>query len=215
MAFVPKQEILVTSRAKVSTNTVFDASAKTLTINDIDFQEALFAVNVTDGIIIFDPAAPSTTATRDGTVLRLNFDTSSMSDGDDILVLYEPDSASEQTALETQIGITEVVDELKGLRQDFEVNEDNVFIKGQNREGGPSFIASVNSDGCIGVRDLSVEAAVDKNTVATTAAPLQLIAPIEFGTNTTDRLLSEILVCLDEIKIQMSLITGFGTEESQ
>ena len=90
MAFAPKAAILATSASKVATNVIFDSSNKTITINDADCKEVLFAINVTDGIVIFDPATPGKTGTRTSKNVSLVFDTSSMNHADDLLVIYEP-----------------------------------------------------------------------------------------------------------------------------
>jgi len=90
MAFVPKKEIVKTAQSKVATNVTFIPSEKTISVSDVDFRELLFAINVTDGITIFDPATAGKTGRRRGATTTLTFDTSAMSDSDDILVIYEP-----------------------------------------------------------------------------------------------------------------------------
>lgn len=129
MSFIPKTSFLNTSSSKIAKSVIFDASAQTLNIVDNDFKEILYATNVTDGIVIFDPANPSKTGTRIMNRVDLVFDTSSMANSNDILVIYEP--------------------------------LDNI---------------------------------------------------VDFGTKTTEKVLTNILECLKEIKMQMAYITGFGTE---
>lgn len=74
------------------TNYTFNAAAKTITFTDfttIDKEKILLISNVTDGIIIYnfnDPAKLGTVATN---VLTLAYDTTSMSNGDDIMIFYD------------------------------------------------------------------------------------------------------------------------------
>jgi hypothetical protein len=74
-------------------NVVFDASAKTITFSEYVtiYKEGILLVeNVTDGIVIYDfddqANLGGTVATN---VLSLTYDTSSMADGDDLLIFYD------------------------------------------------------------------------------------------------------------------------------
>ena len=90
MAFVPKRESIKTSGSKLSIDFVFDASSKRLTINDDDFLELLFVINTTDNVVIYDPSIVSKGGTKDQNRMAFTFDTPSMSDADDLIVIYEP-----------------------------------------------------------------------------------------------------------------------------
>lgn len=71
---------------------VFSASAKTVTSPDfsgLSTRNILLVVNVTDGIIIFNPIKAATTGSLSGGVLTLTYDTTSMSDGDQIQIYID------------------------------------------------------------------------------------------------------------------------------
>ncbi len=90
MAFVPKRESIKTSGSKLSIDFVFDASLQKLTVDDNDFLELLFVINTTDNVVIYDPSIVSKGGTKDQNRMTLTFDTTSMSDADDLIVIYEP-----------------------------------------------------------------------------------------------------------------------------
>ena len=112
MAFVPKREILKTSLSKVAIDVIFDASAKTLIVNDPDFREVLFVINATDGLVIYDPNTPSKSGVRTKDLLTFTFDTTSMSDEDDLIVIYEP---KEEIEVEVEDLLHSVIQELKKM----------------------------------------------------------------------------------------------------
>lgn len=68
----------------------FDASKKKVFCHQ-PITRFLLVINGTDGIIIFNPANPSTTGTKTGDTLSLTFDTTSMSDDDDLYIFIEED----------------------------------------------------------------------------------------------------------------------------
>lgn len=73
-------------------NYTFDASAGTITFNDyvtISLEGILLIVNVTDNVIIYNFADPLKGGTVAGNNLTLVYDTSLMSDTDDILIYYD------------------------------------------------------------------------------------------------------------------------------
>ncbi len=90
MAFVPKTTVISTGTSTVSSSLKFDASAQTIEILDSNFRELIYATNVTDGIVIFDPAIPSKTGTKKDRITSLVFDTTAMNDNDQILAIIEP-----------------------------------------------------------------------------------------------------------------------------
>jgi len=74
------------------TNYSFNASAKTITFNDyasIDLERILLITNVTDNIIIYNFADPTKGGTVSGNVLTLTYNTTSMSNTDDLQIFYE------------------------------------------------------------------------------------------------------------------------------
>ena len=89
-------------------NYIFDASNKQITFTDyssIDLDGVLLITNVTDNIIIYNFAAPGFGGTVIGNVLTLDYDTTSMSDSDNIQLFYDDsiDINSLITMLQTQI----------------------------------------------------------------------------------------------------------------
>jgi hypothetical protein len=73
-------------------NYTFDASAQTIAFNDyteILLERILLIVNVTDNIIIYNFADPLKGGSVSGNDLTLTYDTSLMSDTDDILIYYD------------------------------------------------------------------------------------------------------------------------------
>jgi len=71
------------------TDYVFDASEGTITFTDNVIENYLeVIINSTDGIIIYNSISPSTTGTLVDKVLTLIYDTSSMSDTDDLQIFY-------------------------------------------------------------------------------------------------------------------------------
>lgn len=74
------------------TNYTFDASEKTITFGDygsIVLDSVLLITNVTDNIIIYNFANPSLGGSVATNVLTLDYDTTSMSDTDDLQIFYE------------------------------------------------------------------------------------------------------------------------------
>lgn len=79
---------------------VFDASEKTITaglLSTVGLAGIQVITNVTDGIIIYNFADSAKGGTLVGTVLTLEYNTTSMSDSDELMILVE-DGASEATA---------------------------------------------------------------------------------------------------------------------
>ena len=77
-----------TSRTILCRDYTFDASAKTITVCE-NVDGFLLVVNAIDGIVIYNHANPGTTGTSSGQTLFLTYDTTSMSDTDDLLVFCE------------------------------------------------------------------------------------------------------------------------------
>ena len=72
----------------------FDASAKTVEFigyDNIDLNRVLLITNVTDGIILFNFADSAKVGSVTNNVLTLDYDTTSMSDSDDLLIFYQED----------------------------------------------------------------------------------------------------------------------------
>lgn len=92
-------------------NYSFNKTAKTVTFTDytnIRLDSILLITNATDGIIIFNFADPLKGGTVTGNVLTLTFDTSSMDNGDKLLIYY--DDTSDDVALLS--GQTDIIEEI-------------------------------------------------------------------------------------------------------
>ena len=73
----------------------FDASAKTITFSPaISLKGLLVITNVTDGVIIYNFADPALGGVMPAGVLTLDYDTSAMSDSDDLQIWYDDAVAS-------------------------------------------------------------------------------------------------------------------------
>ena len=74
------------------TNYTFSAANRQVTFTDfanITLEQVLLITNVTDGIIIYNFASPSLGGSAASNVLTVEYDTTSMNDGDDIQVFYD------------------------------------------------------------------------------------------------------------------------------
>lgn len=95
---------------KLITNYTFNAAAKTITFNDftsISMKNVLLITNVTDNILIYNFAALGGTAA--GNILTLTFDTSSMSDTDDLQIFYDVETDAPKNATTTAYAASLVV----------------------------------------------------------------------------------------------------------
>lgn len=73
----------------------FDASAKTIEFvgyDVIDLDRVLLITNVTDNIIIYNFADSDVGGTVDSNILTLTYDTTSMSDSDELLIFYQEEN---------------------------------------------------------------------------------------------------------------------------
>lgn len=85
-------------------NYLFDASARTITFYDyvsIDIDSVLYIIHVTDNRAIYNPMNKNLKGSVFGNVLTLNYDTSTMSDQDELQIYYDsipdPATATNQT----------------------------------------------------------------------------------------------------------------------
>jgi len=79
---------LLVGRSTICEDFIFDASAKTVSVAE-NIKRFLMVVNVTDGIVIYNPTAQSTKGVAQGGFLTLDYDTTSMDDLDELLVFCE------------------------------------------------------------------------------------------------------------------------------
>lgn len=99
-------DIISIDGSKLSSSYIFDASAKRVTINDSDLDTVIFIENLTDNIIIYNPLFAATGGTQTDNILDLTYDTTQMSDGDQLLIMYLP-QASE--ALDENYSVVELL----------------------------------------------------------------------------------------------------------
>lgn len=99
------------SKGVLITEYTFDASAKTITFDsfaEIDIKRILTITNVTDNIVIYNFATDTTGGSVLTNVLTLEYDTTSMSDGDDLQIYYDMGSlvkrVDEASATVTYVG---------------------------------------------------------------------------------------------------------------
>lgn len=100
----------------------FNALAKTITINElpsISIEQMLIVTNVTDGIIIYNFADSSLSATVLGNVLTLNYDTTTMSNLDSLQIFVEIANTNYVELNELlREGVAEIVHQLQSIRND-------------------------------------------------------------------------------------------------
>lgn len=77
----------------IETNYTFNASARTIQCADfalIGLARILLVVNVTRGVVIYNPSSDTTTGTLNGAILTLTFDTTTHSNSD-VLQIFSDD----------------------------------------------------------------------------------------------------------------------------
>jgi hypothetical protein len=73
---------------------VFDASAQTITFTDpVSLEQLGIITNIVDGVQIYNPMDPTKTGTLSGLILTLAYNTTAMSDTDQLQVFYGNSSA--------------------------------------------------------------------------------------------------------------------------
>lgn len=74
--------------AKLAVNYQFKAASGIVIINELDFEEALYIINAETNTTIYNIADPFLTGTIQGNQIDVDFDTSAMSDGDKLFIVY-------------------------------------------------------------------------------------------------------------------------------
>lgn len=106
---------------KLITNYTFDASAQTITFGDytsIVLESVLLVTNVTDNIIIYNFADTARGGSASTNVLTLDYDTTSMSDTDDLQVYYDDTTYDFSKKIDSAAGSTDAGVPLLGIRDD-------------------------------------------------------------------------------------------------
>lgn len=81
--------LFIPSNTKLSRRYTFNSEKGILTIHDSDYIRLLAATNITRGVLLFAPTHPGFGVLNGSRENQLLVDTSNMSDGDEIFVLYE------------------------------------------------------------------------------------------------------------------------------
>jgi hypothetical protein len=90
-------------------NYVFDKTAGTITFSDytsITIERVVMVINVTDNVIIYNFAGSGKGGTVSGNVLTLAYDTSTMSDTDNLQIIYDDNQAS--SLIETMVNLKQM-----------------------------------------------------------------------------------------------------------
>jgi hypothetical protein len=107
---------------KLIQNYSFDASSKTVTLNDytlVNLEGLLLITNVTDNQIIYNFANPSLGALVTNNVITLTYNTASMNDNDIIQIFY--DDGTNPASENTLQSLEDMVDYLKMIVQNTKV----------------------------------------------------------------------------------------------
>lgn len=100
----------------------FDASNKTITLNELDnveIEQLLIITNVTDGIIIYNFADSLKNATINSNVINLEYDTTSMDDSDNLQIFIDVQNADFDELTDIlKYGLVEVVRQIQLTRND-------------------------------------------------------------------------------------------------
>jgi len=115
-------------KIKINTYTFIPASRQ-IVFADASFalKNLLAVVNVTDGLIIYNPSDPSTIGTTAGVVLTLLYDTTLMSATDDLLIYYD-DGVRDDAA------VTSLDDTVQLLKKIAKSAESLAVIDGNQRQ---------------------------------------------------------------------------------
>lgn len=105
---IPGTQLVSTANSKIAKDYIFQPSTGVVTIKDDDFLRLLFGINVTDGMVIFNPLDKNKDGAQTGNSINLEFNTTSMSSNDDLMLIYEAQESDEIRAL-----LEEISDSLK------------------------------------------------------------------------------------------------------
>lgn len=126
-------------------NYTFNKTAKQITITNltsVTLEQLLLITNVTDGIILYNFADSTKGATVSGNVITLEYDTSAMSDTDNLQIFLDiPNSTDLQVLGDLLIdGFASVVSELQAMKVNQGLPDPRglvrVTVAGNNGSGG-------------------------------------------------------------------------------
>jgi hypothetical protein len=110
MSFIQNADFPIPGESAICVDYKFNASQGKITVNESDLTGVLLVINLADGQVIFNPTKPALTGDLRGNALYLTLDTSTMDDGDPLLIIASVDRHSAQERL-----LIEVRNELKEL----------------------------------------------------------------------------------------------------
>lgn len=137
---------------KLVSNYSFNAAAKQITLSDytsVDLESLLLITNVTDNIIIYNFAGTGKGATISGNVLTLDYDTTSMSDSDDLQVFIDDgESPATNSALETiDLLLTQLLKRSESLAVVDTAQRQRVVVEGSSNLTIPTVTVNTNNTG--------------------------------------------------------------------
>lgn len=107
---------------KLIQNYNFDASNKTITLNESDsvgIEQLLLITNVTDGVIIYNFADSLKNATISSNVITLEYDTTGMDDSDKLQIFIDVQNTDFDDLTDIlKYGLVEIVRQLQSMRND-------------------------------------------------------------------------------------------------
>jgi len=132
VSYFGSQTPVMSENASLCEAFTFNAAAQSISCNEQGFRRYLFIINVTDGVVIYNPSNAGTTGLRvSRTTMRLTYDTTAMSDTDDLLVFIDRvendvDARASKDALEEMLLQTKLLNER--IEQAFEtgINLDDI-----------------------------------------------------------------------------------------
>lgn len=89
MTYIRSQTSTLSSQSLLATKYDFNAATKYITIDHEGFREFSKIINQEDNVVIYDPQDPTLGGVIRGESILLDYDTTSMSDSDRLLIYYE------------------------------------------------------------------------------------------------------------------------------
>ena len=137
---------------KLVSNYNFNAAAKQIILSDytsVDLESLLLITNVTDNIIIYNFAGQGKGATVTGNVLTLDYDTTSMSDSDNLQIFIDNNEVgASETTLEALKDLTDylkiLVNQTKTLATQDSAQRQRVNVDVGSISGSVSILDAAN-----------------------------------------------------------------------
>lgn len=166
------------------TNYTFNAATKKITFSDylsggISLESVLLIVNVTDGLIIYNFPDPAKGGTVSSNELTLDYDTTGMSNTDDLMIYYDDPDAAQKVELSSAIAGEDLennvlVGETRALY--YNKTATGAIINGAGRFYG--FMVNSHTSGTVKLWDaLSATGSVILNTITFPSGPYFVVLP--------------------------------------